>query len=33
MDIIVEEVDSLPSNPQSGVWYYWDYNYYYWDSV
>jgi len=33
MDIIVEEVDSLPSNPQSGVWYYWQYNYYYWDSV
>lgn len=33
MDIIIIPVDTLPDNGQSGVWYYYNYNYYYWDSV
>jgi hypothetical protein len=32
-EIIVIEVDALPEDPQSGVWYLYENAYYYWDYV
>ena len=31
-EVIIIPVTEFPYTPQSGVWYYWNYNYYYWDS-
>lgn len=31
-EVIIIDVNELPSDPEEGVWYHYNYNYYYWDS-